>query len=84
MTPAQAIDTATINCARAMHVEAEYGEIAPGKYADFIAMTEDPIADISVIQREKDVYQNGVNVHRAVMTIEDQQMKQAEMQVAGR
>ena len=66
MTPAQAIDTATINCARAMHIEQEYGEISIGKYADFIAMTEDPCEDIAVIQGEKDVYQNGVNVHRGI------------------
>lgn len=66
MTPAQAIDTATINCARAMHVDQEYGEIAVGKYADFIAMAEDPCENIAVIQGEKDVYQNGVNVHRGI------------------
>ncbi len=84
MTPAQAIDTATINCARAMHVDDEYGEIATGKYADFIAMTENPIEDISVIQHEKDVYQNGVNVHRAVAQVEAGQQAPSEMEAVGR
>lgn len=63
MTPAQAIDSATINCARAMHVDDEYGQIAAGNYADFISMQENPIDDISVIQHDKDVYQNGTKVH---------------------
>nr|WP_252898753.1 amidohydrolase family protein [Secundilactobacillus odoratitofui] len=84
MTPAQAIDTATINCARAMHVDQEYGEIAVGKYADFIAMTENPMDDISVIQREKDVYQNGVNVHRAVTQVEASAQTETEMEAVGR
>ncbi|MFT8400910.1 MAG: amidohydrolase family protein [Lentilactobacillus diolivorans] len=63
MTPAQAIDSATINCARAMHIDDEYGQIVAGNYADFIAMTENPIDDISVIQHDKDVFQNGIRVH---------------------
>ncbi len=63
MTPAQAIDSATINCARAMHIDDQYGQIIPGNFADFISMEENPIDDISVIQRDKDVYQNGTRVH---------------------
>ncbi|MTV83118.1 metal-dependent hydrolase family protein [Secundilactobacillus folii] len=84
MTPAQAIDSATINCARAMHVDDEYGEIATGKYADFIAMDENPIDDISVIQREKDVYQNGVNVHRAIVDVNTGAGVTSEMEAVGR
>ncbi|WP_349580680.1 metal-dependent hydrolase family protein [Lactiplantibacillus plantarum] len=68
MTPAQAIDTATINCARAMHVADEYGTISAGKFADFIAMTANPIEDIRVIQQDKDVFQHGIQVHQAAKT----------------
>ncbi|AXX64779.1 amidohydrolase family protein [Bombilactobacillus bombi] len=64
MTPAQAIDTATINCAKAMHVSKDYGEISVGKVADFIVMKDNPIQDIKVIQKEKAVYQGGVCVHQ--------------------
>lgn len=67
MTPAQAIDSATINCARAMHVDNEYGEIKAGKFADFIATTENPINDITVIQQDKDVFQNGSQVHASII-----------------
>ncbi|MFC0290758.1 metal-dependent hydrolase family protein [Bombilactobacillus bombi] len=66
MTPAQAIDTATINCAKAMHVSQDYGEISVGKVADFIVMKDNPIQDIKVIQKEKAVYQGGVCVHQPV------------------
>lgn len=64
MTPAQAIDTATINCAKAMHVSQDYGEISVGKVADFIVMKDNPIQDIKVIQKEKAVYQGGVCIHQ--------------------
>ncbi|WP_283678509.1 amidohydrolase family protein [Lentilactobacillus sp. Marseille-Q4993] len=63
MTPAQAIDSATFNCARAMHVDNEFGSIEVGKYADFIVMNDNPVEDIKVFQRDNDVYQNGVRVH---------------------
>lgn len=63
MTPAQAIDAATINCAKAMHIDQEYGQIAAGNYADFLVMNENPIDDISVVGHDKDVYQNGKRVH---------------------
>ncbi|GAF35877.1 metal-dependent hydrolase family protein [Lentilactobacillus farraginis] len=63
MTTAQAIDTATINSAKAMHVDQEYGRIAAGNYADFIVTTKNPIKDIKVLQGDKDVYQNGQRVH---------------------
>lgn len=63
MTPAQAIDAATINCARAMHVQNEYGQLLPGNHADFIVTDKNPAKDITVLQADKDVYQNGAQVH---------------------
>ena len=63
MTPAQAIDTATINCARALHVADDFGEIAVGKMADFIVTANNPLTDISILQKDKAVYQGGVCVH---------------------
>ena len=75
MTPAQAIDSATINCARAMHVDDEYGQIVAGNFADFISMEENPINDISVIQHDKDVYQNGTRVHEQAVADTFQQVQ---------
>ena len=63
MTPAQAIDTATINCARALHVADDFGAIAVGKMADFIVTANNPLTDISILQKDKAVYQGGVCVH---------------------
>ncbi|NVY97055.1 amidohydrolase family protein [Lactobacillus sp. DCY120] len=63
MTPAQAIDSATINCARALHVAEDYGSIEVGKKADFLVMAANPVEDIRILQEEKAVYQAGVCVH---------------------
>lgn len=63
MTPAQAIDTATINCAHALHVANDFGEITMGKIADFIVTANYPLTDIRILQKDKAVYQGGVFVH---------------------
>jgi imidazolonepropionase-like amidohydrolase len=47
MTPMQAIQSATINAARMMYWDGEVGSLAPGKYADLIAVKGDPLADLS-------------------------------------
>ena len=49
MTPAQAIATATTNGAALLGKERELGAIAPGYYADIVAVEGDPMADISVV-----------------------------------
>ena len=49
MTPAQAIATATTNGAALLGKEKELGAIAPGYYADIVAVEGDPLSDISVV-----------------------------------
>jgi imidazolonepropionase-like amidohydrolase len=46
MTPMQAIQSATINAARMMYWDGEVGSLAPGKYADLIAVKGDALADL--------------------------------------
>jgi len=51
MTPAAAIAAATTNGATLLGKEKELGAIAPGYYADIIAVEGDPLADISVLTK---------------------------------
>ncbi len=49
MTPEQALRTATTNAAELLGKEKELGAVAPGYFADLIAVEGDPLADINVI-----------------------------------
>jgi imidazolonepropionase-like amidohydrolase len=60
MTPMQAIQSATIEAARLLRREATLGSIAPGKAADLIAVTGDPLADLAVLRRVDAVIKDGV------------------------
>lgn len=50
MTPLQALQAATLNAARMLGAEQELGSIAPGKYADLIALDADPTQDIRALR----------------------------------
>jgi imidazolonepropionase-like amidohydrolase len=49
MTPEQALRTATGNAAELLGKEKELGAVAPGYFADLVAVDGDPLADISVV-----------------------------------
>src|SRR4051812_21147189 len=49
MTPWQALQTATTNAARLLGKETELGAIAPGYFADLVAVEGDPLTDISAV-----------------------------------
>ena len=51
MTPAQALATATTNAARLLGRERELGAVAPGFYADVVAVEGDPLADVGAVIR---------------------------------
>jgi len=48
MTPEQALRTATTNAAELLGKEKELGAVAPGFFADLVAVEGDPLADINV------------------------------------
>jgi imidazolonepropionase-like amidohydrolase len=65
MTPMQAIQSATTSAADLLGHANEIGSIKPGKYADLIAVSGDPLKDISVLEdiefvmKEGKVYKQG-------------------------
>lgn len=63
MTPAQAIRTATVTAARLLGIESNVGSLAPGKWADVVAVPGDPLADVSALTRVDFVMKAG-RLHR--------------------
>jgi imidazolonepropionase-like amidohydrolase len=59
MTPAQAIRAATTNAAELLGMRNDVGSIAPGKYADLVAVQGDPLTDISLLQKIDFVMKGG-------------------------
>lgn len=62
LTPMQAIQSATINAARSMGHDSEFGSITAGKSADLVAVAGDPLVDIDVLQQIEGVVKQGTSV----------------------
>jgi len=60
MTPMQAIQSGTSVAAALLGQEQNFGAIAPGLYADIIAVAGDPTRDITELQRVKFVMKGGI------------------------
>ncbi len=63
LTPLQAIQTATVNAAEHFGLSAEIGTLAPGKAADMIAVSGDPLGDVRVLETVVFVMKGGV-IHK--------------------
>jgi imidazolonepropionase-like amidohydrolase len=59
MSPAAAIRAATSDAAQLMGWQYRVGSLEPGKYADLVAVTGDPLADITELERVKFVMKGG-------------------------
>src|SRR6266566_111819 len=59
MTPMQAIQAATTNAADLLGHSTEVGSIKPGKFADVIAVSGDPLRDVSVLEQVDFVMKDG-------------------------
>jgi imidazolonepropionase-like amidohydrolase len=59
MTPMQAIQAATSNAADLLGHSSEIGSIKPGKYADLVAVSGDPLKDIRVLENIEFVMKDG-------------------------
>jgi len=51
MTNEQALQTATVNQAKMLGTEKSLGSVAPGYFADIVAVEGDPLADINVVRK---------------------------------
>jgi imidazolonepropionase-like amidohydrolase len=59
MTPIQAIQAATVNGADLLGWQGKIGVIKPGAYADIVAVSGDPLRDVTVFENVKFVMKGG-------------------------
>jgi imidazolonepropionase-like amidohydrolase len=64
LSPLEAITAATGNSARALHVDADRGTIAPGKLADLVLVEGTPYEKIADIQKIRRVFVGGKEINR--------------------
>ena len=62
MTPAAAIQAATVNAAELLGIADQVGTLEPGKAADLIAVDADPLADVRVLRQVRYVMRAGESV----------------------
>ena len=62
MTPMQAIQSATIRAAELLGKDRELGSIAPGRFADLLAVARDPLGDITALESVAHVVKDGKTV----------------------
>jgi imidazolonepropionase-like amidohydrolase len=59
MTPMQAIQSATSRAAEMLGMKGQLGVIAPGAYADVVAVSGDPLKDVKVLEKVVFVMKDG-------------------------
>jgi imidazolonepropionase-like amidohydrolase len=62
MTPMQAIQSATIRAAELLGKDDALGSIAPGRFADLVAVDGDPLTNIRIVENVAHVMQGGKTV----------------------
>jgi imidazolonepropionase-like amidohydrolase len=59
MTPMQAIQAATSRAAEMLGMKGQLGTVAPGAYADIVAVSGDPLKDVRVLEKVTFVMKDG-------------------------
>ena len=62
MTPMQAIQSATIRASELLGMDEDLGSIAPGQLADLVAVTGDPLGNITILESVSHVMKSGALV----------------------
>ena len=62
LTPAEVLRIATVEAARFLEADDEFGRIAPGLRADLLLVSENPFEDLSVLRQPDVVIARGVRV----------------------
>lgn len=62
LTPMQAIQSATSSAADLIGLKAKVGQLAPGYFADLVAVKADPLKDVSVLEKVQFVMKGGRDV----------------------
>jgi imidazolonepropionase-like amidohydrolase len=60
MTPMQAIQSATTRAAELLGKRGELGVVAPGAYADLVAVPGDPLKDVNILKNVQFVMKDGI------------------------
>ncbi|RRA49094.1 amidohydrolase family protein [Acidipila sp. EB88] len=60
MTPAEAVQAATVHAAELLGRSADVGELTPGHYADIIAVASDPLEHVEALEHVAFVMKGGV------------------------
>lgn len=66
MSPADVVRAATVNAAESMGWQDRIGVLEPGKFADIIAVSGDPLADVTELERVQFVMKGGEVVKNAL------------------
>jgi imidazolonepropionase-like amidohydrolase len=59
MSPMEAIKSATSRAAEMLDLQGQIGVIAPGAYADIVALSGDPLSDIKTLENVQFVMKDG-------------------------
>ncbi len=65
MTPLQAIQSATLSAGQALDRVGDVGQIAVGRFGDFVAVAGDPLQDVRLLEKPTAVVKGGKLVERA-------------------
>jgi len=60
MTPSQAIQSATLQAARLMHLDDKLGSVETGKLADIVAVPGNPLEQITLMEQVNFVMKDGI------------------------